>query len=138
MKISKCVLVLTLVLGTGVSFLSFADMSPRERLISERIAPVGDVYLDGQQPAPAAAGGEALSPEGLYNKYCSLCHKVGVSGAPILGNKDAWAPRVAAGMSQLVDHALHGFKAMPPKGTCMSCSDDEIKAVVEYMVSKSK
>lgn len=137
MKISKCLVVLSLLVGTSMSFLSFAEMSPREKLIAERIAPVGDVYLDGQQPAPAATGGP-LSPEGIYDKYCVLCHKAGVSGAPIVGNKDSWAPHIAKGMSTMVDHALHGFKAMPPKGTCMSCSDDDIKGVVEYMVNKSK
>ncbi|MDF4603827.1 c-type cytochrome, partial [Vibrio parahaemolyticus] len=50
------------------------------------------------------------------------------------GNADDWAPRIAQGKDVLVKHALEGFNAMPAKGTCMDCSDDEIIAAIDHMI----
>ncbi|NMV43156.1 cytochrome c5 family protein, partial [Vibrio parahaemolyticus] len=55
-------------------------------------------------------------------------------GAPKTGNADDWAPRIAQGKDTLVKHALEGFNAMPAKGTCMDCSDDEIIAAIDHMI----
>ncbi len=55
-------------------------------------------------------------------------------GAPKKGDAAAWEARVAQGMDVLLDHAIKGFNAMPPKGTCMACSDDEIKAAIDFML----
>ena len=66
------------------------------------------------------------------------CHATGAAGAPKVGDKAAWAPRISQGMATLVKHSIQGFNAMPPKGMCMDCSDDEIKAAVEYMVGQSR
>ena len=57
-------------------------------------------------------------------------------GAPKLGDKDAWAPRIAKGNDALFSWVKNGLKAMPPKGTCMSCSEDELRAAMEYMVGQ--
>lgn len=83
----------------------------------------------------AAAGRD---PEKIYQTYCQACHKVGVAGAPKLGDTAAWAPRIDKGMDTLMDHAVNGLNAMPPKGTCSDCSRAELKATVEYMVSESQ
>jgi cytochrome c5 len=63
---------------------------------------------------------------------------MGVAGAPKQGDKAAWAPRIATGMDALVASAINGKNIMPPRGACASCSDDDIKAAVQYMVSQSK
>ncbi|MCL4163884.1 UNVERIFIED_CONTAM: hypothetical protein GTU68_050249 [Idotea baltica] len=55
-------------------------------------------------------------------------------GAPKKGDHAAWEPRKAKGLNVLLDHAINGFNAMPPKGTCMACSDDEIKAAIDFML----
>lgn len=122
---------------TDISMSAMAETSVREQLIQENIKPVGDVYLTGQAPQMASAGG-AKTAESIYNGHCVVCHAAGVAGAPKFGNKADWAPRVAKGMETLLDHALHGYNAMPPKGTCMDCSDDEIKASIQYMLDHSK
>jgi cytochrome c5 len=54
--------------------------------------------------------------------------------APKTGNKADWAPRVKRGIVDLVKVAISGTGAMPPKGTCMDCSDDELKAAIEHMI----
>lgn len=74
----------------------------------------------------------------IYQSTCQACHTTGAAGAPKLGDKEAWAPRISQGMDVLVANAISGKNAMPPKGACGSCSDDDIKATVEYMVSQSQ
>lgn len=110
--------------------------------ISERTAPDARVCLEGEEcgqaSAKAAAQEVAATPEDLYNGKCASCHGVGVLGAPVPGNKDHWAPRIAQGMDTVYAHAIKGFNAMPAKGGCVDCSDDDIKAMVDFMVEKSK
>ncbi len=79
------------------------------------------------------AGGEQV-----YQKNCTACHATGAAGAPKLGDKAAWAPRIATGMDALVASSIKGKGIMPPKGGCAGCSDDDVKAAVEYMASQSK
>lgn len=78
------------------------------------------------------------SGEEVYNAVCHVCHEQGVAGAPKLDDKDAWAPRIATGMDALLATVHNGKGAMPPKGTCMDCTEAEFKATVEYMISKVK
>jgi cytochrome c5 len=79
----------------------------------------------------------ATTPPPLYAQTCSTCHTPGIAGAPKLGDKAAWAPRIGQGIDALTANAIKGKGAMPPKGGA-SAGDAEIKAVVTYMVSASK
>ncbi|MEF1308794.1 cytochrome c5 family protein [Vibrio mytili] len=100
--------------------------------IAERIKPVGDVYLAGAEPVKEEPTGPR-DGAAVYGTFCIACHASGVSGAPKIGNADDWAPRIAQGKDVLLKHALEGFNAMPAKGTCMDCSDDEIAAAIDHM-----
>jgi len=99
-------------------------------------APVADAAA----PAPDAAA--PLPGERTYKTTCSLCHAAGVAGAPKLGDKADWAPRLAQGKELLYQHALQGFTGqkgvMPPRGTGMSLKDEEITAAVDYMAAKAE
>lgn len=81
-------------------------------------------------------------PRAGVKKVCALCHSSGVAGAPIPGNKDEWAPRIAQGNDILYKHAIEGFTGakgmMPPRGGGTSLKDEEVKAAVDFMVAKSK
>jgi len=128
-------------LGVALSFSSHALTDKQKKDIEERIAPAGAVCLEGDSScggAAAASGGAPKSAADVYASTCHMCHDAGVGGAPKVGDKAAWKPRIAEGLDTLHTHAIAGYNAMPPKGTCASCSDDEIKATVDYMVSKSK
>lgn len=106
--------------------------------IRARLQPFGDLCRAGEdcgQAAAAVASGP-LSGEAVYNQFCVACHATGVGGAPMLGAADAWASRIDQGMDTLWDHTLNGINAMPPKGTCMSCSDDELRGAMDYMVGQ--
>jgi len=77
-----------------------------------------------------------------YQTACFACHGTGAAGAPKLGDKANWKPRIAAGNKTLYEHAIKGFKGskgvMPAKGGRADLSDDAVKAAVDYMVSQSK
>ncbi|WP_418317461.1 c-type cytochrome [Piscinibacter sakaiensis] len=90
--------------------------------------------------APAAAETKtaaAAAPPPLYGQVCAACHVAGVAGAPKLGDKAAWAPRLAAGIDGLTASVIKGKGAMPPRGGS-TATDAEIKSLVEYMVSTVK
>ncbi len=123
-----------LILSATFTFSAFAaDMSQSDRdAITERIKPVGDVYLAGSEPVKAEPSGPRDGAT-VYGTFCVACHGTGVSGAPKKGDAADWKPHLAKGMDVLKDHAINGFNAMPPKGTCMDCSDDELVAAIKVM-----
>ena len=88
--------------------------------------------------AQAAAPAAAVDGEKVYKGICFSCHDVGVAGSPKLGDKAAWAARIAAGNDSMYGTAINGKNAMPAKGGNPALSDAEIKAAVDFMVSKSK
>jgi len=76
--------------------------------------------------------------EKTYKKTCKMCHGSGIMGAPKLGDKAAWADRIAKGMDTLQDNAINGFGKMKPKGGKKSLSDEDVKEAVAYMVEAVK
>ena len=88
-------------------------------------------------PAAKTAAADGGAPPALYTQTCATCHGTGLAGAPKLGDKAAWAPRLALGIDGLTDVAIHGKNAMPPRGGS-TASDADIKAVVTYMVNAVK
>jgi cytochrome c5 len=76
--------------------------------------------------------------EQTYKMTCFACHGTGAAGAPKMGDKAAWAPRIKQGMATLDEHAIKGFKAMPAKGGRSDLSDADVKAAVAYMVKNSQ
>lgn len=86
---------------------------------------------------PVAAQAER-SGEEVYKTKCTVCHAAGVAGAPKLGDAAAWGPRAAKGAEALLATSKTGINAMPPKGTCMDCSDAELSAAIDYMINNSK
>ena len=88
--------------------------------------------------APVAASGEGDKIKTIYTSSCASCHGTGAAGAPKLGDKAAWAPRIKAGAEPLYNSAIKGKNAMPAKGGNASLSDSDVKAVVDYMVSQAK
>ena len=92
---------------------------------------------ESQQTAAAPA---EIDPAGekLYNTVCLACHAAGVAGAPKLGDKAAWEPLIAKGTDALVSTVISGKGAMPPKGGAVQASDADIRAAVQFMVSKAQ
>ncbi|TGN38077.1 c-type cytochrome [Marinobacter confluentis] len=129
-------------LGFGLA--ASAVMASVEDEIRARIAPVGTVCVQGEEecgsssaPAQAASSGPRSAGE-VYSAACAACHDTGAAGAPKKGDAGAWSSRIDKGMETLVTHAINGFNAMPAKGGCSSCSDEEIQLAVELMVEESQ
>ncbi len=110
--------------------------------IRERLRPAGTVCVVGDTCAAglgqAVAGGATAAggrdPQTIYNTSCTACHATGVSEAPILGNSEQWEARVAKGADALYESLLNGLNVMPARGACVDCSDDELRAVVDFML----
>ncbi len=124
---------------------SAAELSDSQRAeIEERIAPIGEVCLQGDQscggPAVAAAASGPRSGKDVFDSACMACHSTGAGGAPKYGDLEAWAPRIAKGIDALHQSGLNGVAGtgMMAKGGCMNCSDEEVLAAVDYMVEGSQ
>jgi cytochrome c5 len=111
------------------------DNSRQAAIVSESLKPVASVITTADAPATAAtpASSGSANGEAVYNATCKACHATGVAEAPLFGNKEKWKPRVATGLSALMNSALNGKGAMPPKGGNTALSDNEIKAAILYM-----
>lgn len=113
-----------------------------ETEIADRLQPFGELCLPEDDCATVAGGadvataGAGMTGSGVYDQFCATCHAAGIAGAPILGDAAAWEPRLAKGMDTLWEHTLNGFNAMPPKGTCMNCSDEELRSALDYIVGQ--
>jgi cytochrome c5 len=85
-----------------------------------------------------ARQGESLAGKSTYQSMGSTCHDSGALGAPKITDKAAWQPRIAQGPKVLYSSALNGIGAMPAKGGHPQLSDEQVKAVVDYMVGAVK
>ena len=96
---------------------------------------------EGQEVAARQVAVAAHPGQANYEQYCSICHKVGVGGAPVVGDVEGWKDRIDAGTELLIRNAIDGISSeagvMPPKGGFVHLSDEEVSAAVEYMVEES-
>lgn len=90
----------------------------------------------------AVAGDDLKKGKMVYDTACFACHAAGVAGAPKMGDKAAWAPRIKAGLPVMKEHALKGYTGksgvMPAKGGRADLSDADVSAAVAYMASQGK
>ncbi|MBC6942883.1 MAG: cytochrome c5 family protein [Xanthomonadales bacterium] len=148
--------------GLGLLALYIHDSNPpapnpdAQKVVAQRIAPVGGVYAGDTGRAAMQAAAEAASKAAagavaydgttdgktIYDNLCHTCHTAGIAGAPKIGDKADWAARIAQGMDTLDQHAIAGFTGktgvMPPKGGNPALSDEQMKATVAWMVEQSK
>ena len=121
-----------------------------DRAVKERLHPVGQVCVQGEECLAASgnsgssadsdmqvAKSKPLTAESIYQSKCLACHASGAAGAPKTGVASDWTARLEQGMDTLVQNAIVGLNAMPPKGLCMECGDDDIRATVEYMLDQN-
>ena len=136
-KTFRFLLAIGVVAASGIAYSQSPALTDA---MKARIAPVGSLCKSGETcaAAPVAVSAEPKSGKEVYDSSCTTCHAVGVSGAPKMGHPEDWNPRLANGIDTLYTHAINGFNAMPAKGLCMACSDDEVTAAVDYMLENSK
>jgi len=150
----------------NLSFLLLGSNAAAQQSIEENVRPAGNVCLAGQPCVGSTAGGASAAParaaapvaavveevvetaaaavvevaafdlESTYQMSCFACHGTGAAGAPILGDAEAWAPRMEKGMDAVMANVVNGVNAMPPKGLCFTCTDEDLAALVGYMSSQ--
>ena len=154
-------LALLFTLCSGVVWLN----SVNAQSAADNIRPVGQVCLAGQpcvgatgsngsaaaneqaspavegaapaDPAPVeTAAADAFDAAGVYQLNCFACHGSDALGAPQPGDAAAWEERMAKGMDAVMENVINGVNAMPARGICMTCSDEELRAVVDYMLAQ--
>ncbi|WP_237067994.1 c-type cytochrome [Microbulbifer guangxiensis] len=132
-------IVAALALGAAAAVAQSVDEQIAERLgAPDSVCMQGDECAAAAPAATASAGGGTRSGEEVYNGACGTCHAAGVAGAPKFGDAAAWSSRIAKGMETLYSNAINGINAMPAKGLCADCSDEEIQAAVDYMAENSQ
>src|SRR5206468_7056775 len=126
------VIVLVTQLVTGGRYGS----SESDKDVLARIQPVGHVVIGEAGPPKGTLSGDAV-----YGQVCKTCHEAGLAGAPKMGDKGAWGPRIAQGQSTVVQHAVAGFQGktgvMPPKGGNADLSDNEVARAVVFMANQA-
>ncbi len=127
-----------------VSGLHDRPLPPEEmtaEAVAERLQPVARVVVtDAQASVASAAAAAPVKGQAVYEGLCFGCHAEGIAGAPKLGDRKAWAPRIAQGFNTLAKHAIEGYTGktgmMPPKGGG-SNEDVEVARAVAYMANKA-
>ena len=106
----------------------------------ERIKQIGEVRIDSNIAVASSETSEQVerSGEEVYNTKCQVCHSSGMNGAPKYTSLEDWAPRIERGIDNLLMLAIAGKGGMPPNGTCMDCSDNELKSAIQYMIDSAK
>ncbi len=131
-------ILMSALLGMVLVFSVNATMN--DQSIAQRLKPVGNVCIEGDDcgSASATAVSGPKDASDIYNSSCVACHGSGVLGAPKLGDAAVWTAKLEKGLDVLTANAISGINAMPPRGTCASCSDEEIKQTIQYMIDNSK
>lgn len=151
--VALAILVLAMKMSDLTQGVYTRDADEYRAAITARIAPVGGVYMPGEEKEAAAPTVETpvepepvatmMSGPQVYNTACLACHGAGIGGAPILGDAEQWAERIAQGADVLKKHALQGYSGsggsfMPPKGGRLDLSDAEVDGAVDYMIGESQ
>ncbi len=126
--------------SAGASFKAPAAAAPAADAGAGKAPDAAPANTEKAAPVQAASAKPAASAKGeaLYKQTCALCHAAGVAGAPKLGDKSAWGPRIAKGKDALYASGLKGKGAMPAKGGNPALADADVKAAIDYMVSQAK
>jgi cytochrome c5 len=146
--VTLCLIALARSIGNPFEDARIAADAAMNQQVANRTAPVGQVAVAGNDnSAMAIKSDDGAAPVALalpkngeetYKTVCSACHANGVAGAPKVGDKAAWGPRIAQGKATLYSHALNGYKAMPAKGARADLPDDLVKETVDYIVKMNQ
>lgn len=123
-------------------------LSVKKVIISSFVKPIVGItalflatasIADSSESIELAQLSDGFNAEQKYMASCFACHSTGAAGAPKVGDGMAaeWEPRMEKGLDSVVANAINGINTMPAKGLCFDCTDDDLKAIVEYMIDSS-
>lgn len=135
----------TILIFSLLSWSLHAGDASTKQQVEQRIQPIGKVHVAQNDIQPTTDTTKGVTPvvvkkdpgEVIYEQHCSVCHRDGLAGAPKFQNADDWKKRLEGKkIEELLASSIKGLNAMPPKGTCSECSDDDLKAAINYMLPK--
>lgn len=127
--------------AAALAFWALGAQAASDEDIARRLEPVGQVCIQGKPcagngaGAPAAVAGSGKSTDEVVAQHCTACHSIGLLNAPKIGDTATWKARAdeQGGLDGLLAKAITGLNAMPAKGTCGECSDEELKKAIQQM-----
>jgi len=128
---------------TGVALKGVRKMPPHggnpdltdteiERAISYMVNQSGGDWIE---PVSKLAPDVQRGGGAVVQAYCARCHQTGADGAPRIGDRAAWIPRLKQGFEVLVRSAIKGHGPMPSRGDVANLTDTEIRAAIAYMIN---
>jgi len=85
------------------------------------------------EPVSRTVATAPRSGKEIVETQCVKCHGKGMGGAPKIGDRAEWIPRLKQGLDTVVASAIHGHGAMPPRGGMADLTDVEIRSAIVYM-----
>ncbi len=126
-------MIIKMVLGIQATYIEDSDPAVAAAKVVERVKPVAEVNV-----ADASAGPHVDKPgEQVVKETCAACHATGALGAPKIGDKGAWGPRLPQGYDVLVKHAVEGIRTMPARGGNAELTDTEVAGAVVYLANQA-
>ena len=97
-------------------------------------------FANNREVPQLAQVSDGFNAKQKYMASCFACHSTGAAGAPKVGAGMIieWESRLEKGLDAVVANAVNGVNAMPAKGLCFDCNEDDIRALVEYMLETSQ
>lgn len=88
-------------------------------------------------PAFWGCGEQKVSPRTTtqYQQYCSRCHDTGAANAPRRGDVASWEKRLRKGKPAIIQSVIRGPVAMPPRGGCTECTDQDLGLLLDYLAT---
>ena len=130
----------------AVEILYVKSLKPREKKMLIQIAKVAVILItwaysivSSAEEIQLAQLSEGFNAQQKYMPSCFACHSTGAAGAPKVGAgmSAEWEPRLEKGLDAVVQNAINGINTMPAKGLCFDCTDEDLRAIVEYMIDSS-
>lgn len=116
------------------TLLSLAMLALVATACSRSAAPAEPTAADIQHAATIRPADPRLA--GLYLRACHACHGQPGTGAPLAGDRAAWAPRWAKGLPALTKSAIDGYRGMPAGGQCFACTPEDYRALIRFMAGR--
>lgn len=88
-----------------------------------------------------AIQGTSTEGQEIVKHFCSNCHAAHPLiplGAPRIGVLQDWTARLKQDPKLLWQHTTEGFHAMPARGGCFECSDEQLKKAILVLTGKSE
>lgn len=76
-----------------------------------------------------------LTPElvAIFSQDCAQCHTKASTGAPLVGDAQAWRTILSKGIDETLDRTMNGYGGMPPAGRCFECTQEQLKQLIYFM-----